>query len=149
VHRNSRTASPWHHLISIRFLAAKWFIFCVVFCQSSFVFYYFLFRSLCCVCFLDIRLFDYSFGISKSGCHISTKKRQCMNQKIMRSRPRPQPQIENFRWDENEFRFVLNQHAELEFYSATSLKQQSAGRHVATLGHITLIPSQPVFPISP
>jgi hypothetical protein len=41
-------ASPWHHLISISFLAAKWFIFCVVFCQSSFVFYYFLFRSLCC-----------------------------------------------------------------------------------------------------
>jgi hypothetical protein len=30
LHRNSRTASPWHHLISIRFLAAKWFIFCVV-----------------------------------------------------------------------------------------------------------------------
>ena len=34
-------------------------------------------------------------------------------------------------------------------YSASSLKQQSAGRHVAPLGHIILIPSQPVFPVSP
>jgi hypothetical protein len=34
------------------------------------------------------------------------------------------------------------------FDSANSLKQQSAGRHVASLGHI-LIPSQPVFALSP
>jgi len=33
----------------------------------------------------------------------------------------------------------------LDLYSASSLKQQSAGRHVAPLGHIILIPSQPVF----
>ena len=33
----------------------------------------------------------------------------------------------------------------IEFYSASSLKQQSVGRHVAPLGHIILIPSQPVF----
>jgi hypothetical protein len=31
------------------------------------------------------------------------------------------------------------------FYSVSSLKQQSAGRHVAQLRHIILIPSQPVF----
>jgi hypothetical protein len=31
----------------------------------------------------------------------------------------------------------------------SSLKQQSAGRHIATLGHIILIPSQPVFALSP
>jgi hypothetical protein len=31
------------------------------------------------------------------------------------------------------------------FYSASSLKQRSAGRHVATLIHIILIPSKPVF----
>jgi hypothetical protein len=37
----------------------------------------------------------------------------------------------------------------LDFYSASSLKQQSAGRHVAPLGHIVLIPSQPVFALSP
>jgi uncharacterized protein (DUF1501 family) len=43
-----------------------------------------------------------------------------------------------------EVRFVLDQHAELDFYSASSLKQQSAGRHVAPLGHIIVIPSQPV-----
>ena len=32
---------------------------------------------------------------------------------------------------------------QVEFYSASSLKQQSAGRHVTQLGHIILIPSQP------
>ena len=40
--------------------------------------------------------------------------------------------------------FVLDQHAELGFYNASSLKQQSTARHVAPLGHIILIPSQPV-----
>ena len=39
-------------------------------------------------------------------------------------------------------------HGELDFYNASSLKQQSADRHVAPLGHIILIPSQPVFAIS-
>jgi hypothetical protein len=37
----------------------------------------------------------------------------------------------------------------LDFYSDSSLKQQSAERHVALLGHIILIPSQPVFALSP
>jgi hypothetical protein len=40
---------------------------------------------------------------------------------------------------------VLDQQALLDFYSASSLKQQSAGRHVSPLGHIIPIPSQPVF----
>jgi hypothetical protein len=48
-----------------------------------------------------------------------------------------------------EFSFVLDQYAELDFYSASSLKQQSVGRHVAPLGHIILIPSQPGFALSP
>jgi hypothetical protein len=38
---------------------------------------------------------------------------------------------------------------ELDFYIASSLKQQSADRHVAPLGHIILIPSQPIFAVSP
>ena len=50
---------------------------------------------------------------------------------------------------DDEVRFVLDQHAELDFYSASSLKQQSANRHVAPLGHIILIPSQPVFALTP
>jgi hypothetical protein len=54
----------------------------------------------------------------------------------------------NFQWDDDEVRFVLDQHAELDFYSTSSLKQQSAGRHVAPLGHIILIPSQQVFALS-
>ena len=35
--------------------------------------------------------------------------------------------------DDDEVGFVLDKHAELDFYSASSLKQQSAGRHVAPL----------------
>ena len=49
----------------------------------------------------------------------------------------------------DEIRFVLDQHPELEFYNASWLKQQSTGRHVTPLGHIILIPSQPVFALSP
>jgi hypothetical protein len=44
----------------------------------------------------------------------------------------------NFQWDDDEICFVLDQRAELDFYSASSLKQQSAGRHVAPFGHIIL-----------
>jgi hypothetical protein len=36
---------------------------------------------------------------------------------------------------------LLDQYAELDFYSAISLKQQSTSRHVALLGHIILIPT--------
>ena len=35
------------------------------------------------------------------------------------------------------------------FIVVSSLKQQSANRHAAPLGHIIMIPSQPVFPLSP
>ena len=35
------------------------------------------------------------------------------------------------------------------FYSAISLKQHSADKHVAPIGHIILIPSQPAFALSP
>ena len=51
--------------------------------------------------------------------------------------------------DDDDVRFVLDQHAELECYSASLLQQQSAGRHVAPFAHIILIPSQPVFALSP
>jgi hypothetical protein len=51
--------------------------------------------------------------------------------------------------DDDDVLFVLDQHAELYFYSASSLKQQFADRHIAPLGHIILIPSQPVFALSP
>ena len=55
----------------------------------------------------------------------------------------------NFQRDDDEVRFVLDQQAELDFYSASPLKQQSVGRHVAPLGHIILILSQPIFALSP
>ena len=49
----------------------------------------------------------------------------------------------------NDVRFVLDHRAQLDLQNASSLKQQSAGRHVATFGHIILIPSQPVFTLTP
>ena len=54
----------------------------------------------------------------------------------------------NFQWDDDEVVFVLDQQAELDFYSASSLKQQSVSRHVALLHHIIPIPSLPVFALS-
>ena len=48
-------------------------------------------------------------------------------------------------WDDDKVCFVLEQHAKLDFYGTSSLKQQSADRHVATLRHIILIPSQLIF----
>jgi len=44
----------------------------------------------------------------------------------------------NFQCDDDEIRFVLDEHVEVDFYSVSSLKQQSAGRHVAPLVHIVL-----------
>jgi hypothetical protein len=55
----------------------------------------------------------------------------------------------NFQWDDDEVHFVLDQHAELDFYEAISLKQESTGKHVTPLWHIILIQSQPVFALSP
>jgi hypothetical protein len=55
----------------------------------------------------------------------------------------------NFQWNNDEIRFVLDQHVMLDIYSASSLKQQSTDRHVTTLGNIILILSQPVFALSP
>jgi hypothetical protein len=50
----------------------------------------------------------------------------------------------DFQWDDDEVRFVLDQHAYVDFHSASSLKQQSTDIHVAPLGHIILIQSQPL-----
>jgi hypothetical protein len=56
----------------------------------------------------------------------------------------------NFQGDnDDEVHFVLDQHAEFDFYSASSLKQQFAGKHIAPLRHIILIPNQPIFTLSP
>ena len=55
----------------------------------------------------------------------------------------------HFQWDDAKVHFVLDQHAKLDFNSASSLKQESAGRHVTPLGYIILIPSQPVFALTP
>ena len=53
------------------------------------------------------------------------------------------------RWEDNDVHFVLDQHAELDFYNASSLKQKSTDRSVASLWHIILIPRQQVFALSP
>ena len=54
-----------------------------------------------------------------------------------------------FRWLNDDILFVLDQHAYLDFYSVGTPKLQSAGGHVAPFGHIILIPSQPVFVLTP
>ena len=51
-------------------------------------------------------------------------------------------------WDNNDILFVLDQHAELNLYSASSLKQQNMDRHVVQLWHIILILSKPVVALS-
>ena len=53
----------------------------------------------------------------------------------------------NIRWDEMimMFAFVLDQLTSMDFYTASTLKQHSAGRHVTLLGHSNLIPSQHGF----
>ena len=38
-----------------------------------------------------------------------------------------------------DIRFVLWQHGKYDLYSASSLKQQSTGKHIGTLGNIILI----------
>ena len=57
--------------------------------------------------------------------------------------------VKSFQRDDDDVCFVLDQHAELDFYSPSSLKQQSAGRNVAPFGHIILISSQLVFALIP
>jgi hypothetical protein len=57
--------------------------------------------------------------------------------------------IINFQWNEAEICLVIEQQAYLDFYSTTSLKQQSEDRRVTQLVHINLIPRQPVFALSP
>jgi len=55
----------------------------------------------------------------------------------------------NFQWYDDEVRFVLDQYANVDFYSVNSLKQQFADRQVTHIRHIILIPSHPVFALSP
>jgi hypothetical protein len=45
--------------------------------------------------------------------------------------------------------FILDQHADLDLYSASSLKQQSAVRKVAPLRHIILMQSHLVLAVTP
>jgi len=41
--------------------------------------------------------------------------------------------------NDNDVRFELDEHVELDFYCASSMKQQPASRHDTSLGHIILI----------
>jgi hypothetical protein len=48
------------------------------------------------------------------------------------------------RWDDDDVHFVLDQHSELNLYSASSLKQ-CADRLISPLRHIILIQDQPIY----
>lgn len=52
-------------------------------------------------------------------------------------------------YDDDDLCFVLDQHASLDFYSFSTLKQQFTGSYVASLRHIIFILSQPVFALTP
>ena len=52
-------------------------------------------------------------------------------------------------WDDDDVYFVLDQYTQLDFYSASSLKQHSVSRYVAPLWHIYVIQNQPVFALTP
>ena len=54
-----------------------------------------------------------------------------------------------FQWDDEKARIVLDKNAELDFCSASSLKQQFSGTYVVLLTHIIMIHSQPVFVLAP
>ena len=54
-----------------------------------------------------------------------------------------------FWWDDADVCLVLYQHAQLDFYSASSLKEQSNCRHDAPFWQIIMIQSQPVFALTP
>ena len=57
-------------------------------------------------------------------------------------------QVTFWRDDDDDVHFVLDQHTWMDLYSASSLKQQSEGRHGAPLQHI-LILCQPIFALTP
>ena len=45
----------------------------------------------------------------------------------------------------DDVRFIQGQHTYVGFVSASSLKQQSTGKHIAPRGHIILNPSQQIL----
>ena len=55
---------------------------------------------------------------------------------------------EEVTFDEIMMTSVLHQISMLEFFSTTSLKHQSMGRHVASIGQIIPIPRLPVCPVT-
>ena len=60
-------------------------------------------------------------------------------------------QLYNIPWDDNDALFVLDQHTNMDIYSASSLKQQCVGTHDASPRKIILFPCQPepVFALTP
>jgi hypothetical protein len=54
------------------------------------------------------------------------------------------------RWDDSDNdSFILDEHAWLDLYTASSLKRQPESRHVTQVAHIILIPSQHDFDLPP
>jgi len=60
-------------------------------------------------------------------------------------------ELVTFWWDDDDddILFGPEHNVELDFYSATSLKQQYEDWNVILLGHIILIPDQPDFALIP
>ena len=52
-------------------------------------------------------------------------------------------------WNDDDLHFVLDQQAQLDLYSDSSLKQQFMGRQVVSLRHIIILLGHAVFPLTP
>jgi hypothetical protein len=75
-----------------------------------------------------------SVDVSKLYCHMSNfSAMSCIERTIYST------------WDDYDIRFVLDQHTELDFYYASSLKQQPTDRHVAPLRSNILVEKQQIL----
>jgi hypothetical protein len=91
------------------------------------------FLPLCCLSF-DLRILISSLvSANSSYCYIM-ERTSCISMRCHH---------------DDDVRFVLEQYDKLYSYSSISRKHQSVGRHFGPLGHIILIPSQPVCALNP
>ena len=125
------------------FVGFVFFSFMCMFGRSLFVVLCFFFWPLCCLFFFDIRILITPLVSSNSSpssgigdhCPYPILGILFMPFSLLA------PKTSYCQWEGDEVRFVQDQLSELDFYSASSLKQLSAGRHVALSGHISLTPT--------
>ena len=132
-----------------------------MFCWSLFVLLYFFFWPLCCLFFFDIQILIATLVSSNSSKTIQSIQ-YCIKKSLSEWLLLNANSSTIFQLYHGENKLIFNEMMMRSLctrstrlvvfyfiYSDSSLKQQSAYRHVAPLVHIILIPSQPVYVISP